>query len=164
MRRTKLVCTIGPASENEEILTKIIEAGMNASRHNFSHGDHEEHKGRMVKVREISKKLGKEVAILLDTKGPEIRTGKFEPSKVELTAGTEFTIYAGAEDVIGDTTKCSVTYAGLAKDVKAGDTILIDDGLVGLEVVSVEGNAVKCVVRNTGLVGTHKGVNVLEYQ
>ena len=160
MRRTKLVCTIGPASENEEILTKIIEAGMNASRHNFSHGDHEEHKGRMVKVREISKKLGKEVAILLDTKGPEIRTGKFEPSKVELTAGTEFTIYAGAEDVIGDTTKCSVTYAGLAKDVKAGDTILIDDGLVGLEVVSVEGNAVKCVVRNTGLVGTHKGVNV----
>ncbi|EGT5618629.1 pyruvate kinase [Clostridium perfringens] len=160
MRRTKLVCTIGPASENEEILTKIIEAGMNASRHNFSHGDHEEHKGRMVKVREISKKLGKEVAILLDTKGPEIRTGKFEPSKVELTAGTEFTIYAGAEDVIGDTTKCSVTYAGLAKDVKAGDTILIDDGLVGLEVVSVEGNAVKCVVKNTGLVGTHKGVNV----
>ena len=159
MRKTKMVCTIGPASENEEILSKIIEAGMNASRHNFSHGDHEEHKGRMLKVRELSKKLGKEVAILLDTKGPEIRTGKFEPSKVELTMGDKFTVYAGG-DVIGDTTKCSVTYEGLANDVKPGNIILIDDGLVGLEVESIEGNAIHCVVKNTGIVGTHKGVNV----
>lgn len=159
MRKTKMVCTIGPASENEEILSKIIEAGMNASRHNFSHGDHEEHKGRMLKVRELSKKLGKEVAILLDTKGPEIRTGKFEPSKVELTMGDKFTVYAGG-DVIGDTTKCSVTYEGLANDVKPGNIILIDDGLVGLEVESIEGNAIHCVVKNTGVVGTHKGVNV----
>ncbi|WP_297522369.1 pyruvate kinase [uncultured Clostridium sp.] len=159
MRKTKMVCTVGPASESNEILTKIIEAGMNASRHNFSHGDHEEHRGRMVKVRELSAKLGKEVAILLDTKGPEIRTGKFEPNKLELTMGDKFTVYAG-EEVIGDTTKCSVTYAGLANDVKAGNIILIDDGLVGLEVESVEGNKVHCVVKNTGIVGTHKGVNV----
>ena len=159
MRKTKMVCTIGPASEDEEILSKIIEAGMNASRHNFSHGDHEEHKGRILKVREIAKKLGREVAVILDTKGPEIRTGKFEPNKVELQIGTDFTIYAG-EEVVGDTTKCSVTYAGLANDVKAGDTILIDDGLVGLTVKSVEGNKIHCVVNNTGLVGTHKGVNV----
>lgn len=159
MRKTKIVCTIGPASDNEEVLSRIIEAGMNVSRHNFSHGDHEEHRARMEKVRALSTKQGKEVAILLDTKGPEIRTGKFEPSKVELVAGTEFTIYA-AGDVVGDTTQCSVTYAGLANDVKAGDTILIDDGLVGLEVVATEGNAVKCVVKNTGMVGTHKGVNV----
>ena len=159
MRKTKMVCTIGPASENEEVLSKIIEAGMNASRHNFSHGDHEEHAGRINKVKELAKKYNKEIAIILDTKGPEIRTGKFEPNKVELQLGTDFTIYAG-EEVIGDTTKCSVTYAGLANDVKAGDTILIDDGLVGLTVKSVEGNKVHCVVNNTGLVGTHKGVNV----
>ena len=159
MRKTKMICTIGPASEDEAILEKIVKAGMNASRHNFSHGDHEEHRGRIEKVRKIAKKLNKQIAIVLDTKGPEIRTGKFEPNKVELQMGTDFTIYAGG-DVVGDTTKCSVTYTGLANDVKAGDTILIDDGLVGLTVKSVEGNAVKCVVNNTGLVGTHKGVNV----
>lgn len=159
MRKTKMICTIGPASESDEILSKIIEAGMNASRHNFSHGDHEEHRGRIEKVKRLAKEHNKEIAIILDTKGPEIRTGKFEPNKVELQLGTDFTIYAG-EEVIGDTTKCSVTYADLAKDVKAGDTILIDDGLVGLTVKSVEGNKVHCVVNNTGLVGTHKGVNV----
>lgn len=163
MRKTKMVCTIGPASEDPAILKQIIEAGMNASRHNFSHGDHEEHKGRILNVRRLAKELGKEVAIVLDTKGPEIRTGKFEPNKVELQRGTEFTIYAGdkaMEEVVGDTTKCAVTYADLAKDVKPGNTILIDDGLVGLEVKSIEGNAVKCEVMNTGLVGTHKGVNL----
>lgn len=159
MRKTKIICTIGPASETEETLSKIIEAGMNASRHNFSHGDHEEHAGRINMVKALAKKYNKQIAVLLDTKGPEIRTGKFEPSKVELQVGTDFAIYAGG-DVIGDTTKCSVTYAGLANDVKAGDIILIDDGLVGLEVKGTEGNRVDCVVKNTGLVGTHKGVNV----
>ncbi|SHE69579.1 pyruvate kinase [Clostridium fallax] len=159
MRRTKMVCTIGPASEKPEILSKIIEAGLNASRHNFSHGDHEEHGGRIRLVKELAKKYNKEIAVMLDTKGPEIRTGKFEPSKVELTAGDKFTVYC-KEEVIGDTTKCSVTYDGLANDVKPGNIILIDDGLVGLEVESIEGNKVHCVVKNTGLVGTHKGVNV----
>lgn len=159
MRKTKMICTIGPASESEEILSKIIEAGMNASRHNFSHGDHEEHGGRIKNVKRLAKKYNKEIAIILDTKGPEIRTGKFEPNKVELVKGSDFTIYAG-EEVIGDTTKCSVTYAGLANDVKPGDTILIDDGLVGLSVKSIEGNKIHCTVSNTGLVGTHKGVNV----
>ncbi|MDS0526236.1 pyruvate kinase [Clostridium sp. SHJSY1] len=159
MRKTKMICTIGPASESDEILSKVIEAGMNASRHNFSHGDHAEHGGRIEKVKRLSKKYNKEIAIILDTKGPEIRTGKFEPSKLELQIGSDFTIYSG-EEVIGDTTKCSVTYAGLANDVKPGNTILIDDGLVGLTVKSVEGNKVHCVVNNTGLVGTHKGVNV----
>ncbi|MBL4931561.1 pyruvate kinase [Clostridium paridis] len=159
MRKTKIICTIGPASESDEILSKIIEAGMNASRHNFSHGDHEEHAGRINKVKELAKKYNKQIAVLLDTKGPEIRTGKFEPSKVELQSGSNFSIYAGG-DVVGDTTKCSVTYEGLANDVKPGNIILIDDGLVGLEVKSVEGNRIDCVVKNTGLVGTHKGVNV----
>ncbi|MFT8348460.1 pyruvate kinase [Clostridium saccharoperbutylacetonicum] len=160
MRKTKMICTIGPASEDMEILEKVVLAGMNASRHNFSHGDHEEHGGRIAKVKELSKKLNREIAIILDTKGPEIRTGKFEPKKLELTKGTEFTVYAGDMDVIGDTTKCAVTYAGLANDVKPGNTILIDDGLVGLTVKSIEGNAIKCEVQNTGFVGTHKGVNV----
>jgi pyruvate kinase len=160
MRKTKMICTIGPASEDIELLEKIILAGMNASRHNFSHGDHEEHGGRIKKVKELSKKLNREIAIILDTKGPEIRTGKFEPKKVELTKGSEFTVYAGDMEVVGDTTKCSVTYEGLANDVKPGNTILIDDGLVGLTVKSIEGNAIKCEVQNTGFVGTHKGVNV----
>lgn len=160
MRKTKMICTIGPASEDIETLEKIVLAGMNASRHNFSHGDHEEHKGRILNVRKLAKKHHKEIAIILDTKGPEIRTGNFEPNKVELEKGSEFTIYAGDMSVVGDKTKCAVTYEGLAKDVKPGNTILIDDGLVGLTVKSVEGNAVKCVVNNTGLVGTHKGVNV----
>ncbi len=159
MKKTKMICTIGPASEKEEILSKIIEAGMNASRHNFSHGDHEEHGGRIRKVKELAKKFNKEIAIVLDTKGPEIRTGNFEPSKLELQKGSEFTIYVG-EEVIGDATKCSVSYDGLANDVKPGNTILIDDGLVGLEVRRVEGNKVICEVMNTGLVGSHKGVNV----
>ncbi|OCA97499.1 pyruvate kinase [Clostridium beijerinckii] len=160
MRKTKMICTIGPASEDMEILEKVVLSGMNASRHNFSHGDHEEHGGRIKKVKELSKKLNREIAIILDTKGPEIRTGKFEPKKVELAKGSEFTVYAGDMDVVGDTTKCSVTYEGLANDVKPGNTILIDDGLVGLTVKSVEGNAIKCEVQNTGFVGTHKGVNV----
>ena len=155
-----MICTIGPASEDMATLEKVMLAGMNASRHNFSHGDHAEHGERIAKVKELSKKLNKEIAIILDTKGPEIRTGKFEPSKVELQKGSEFTVYAGDMSVVGDTTKCAVTYEGLANDVKPGNTILIDDGLVGLTVKSIEGNAIKCEVQNTGLVGTHKGVNV----
>lgn len=159
MRKTKIICTIGPASENPEILSQIIEAGMNVSRHNFSHGDHEEHAARINLVKELAKKHNKEIAVMLDTKGPEIRTGKFEPKKVELQAGAKFTVHAGG-DVIGNTEECSVTYAGLANDVKPGDTILIDDGLVGLTVESIEGNKVHCIVQNTGFVATHKGVNV----
>lgn len=159
MRKTKMICTIGPASESPEVLSKIIEAGMNASRHNFSHGDHAEHSVRINLVKELAKKHNKEIAIMLDTKGPEIRTGKFEPKKVELKTGDNFVIYAG-EEVIGDTTKCTVTYEGLANDVKAGDTILIDDGLVGLKVESIDGKKINCKVMNSGFVGTHKGVNV----
>ena len=159
MRKTKMICTIGPASEDVEVLRKVMEAGMNASRHNFSHGDHAEHGARIANVKKLAKELNKEIAIVLDTKGPEIRTGNFEPSKVELQRDSKFTIYV-KEDVIGDATKCSVSYDGLANDVKSGDTILIDDGLVGLTVESVEGNKINCVVNNTGLVGSHKGVNV----
>lgn len=159
MRKTKIICTIGPASEKEEVLSKIIEAGMSVSRHNFSHGDHEEHRKRMELVKSLAKKHNKPIAVMLDTKGPEIRTGNFSAGKVELKEGSNFTIYAGG-DVAGDETKCSVTYEGLAKDVKPGDMILIDDGLVGLEVQSVEENKVTTLVKNSGMVSNHKGVNV----
>ncbi|WP_234123035.1 pyruvate kinase [Clostridium hydrogenum] len=159
MQRTKMIFTLGPASESEEILTKFIEAGMNASRHNFSHGDHEEHRGRINLVKKLREKYHKDIAIVLDTKGPEIRTGNFEPSKLELAKGSTFTVQCG-EEVVGDTTKCSISYKELYKDVKPGNTILIDDGLVGLTVKAIEGTNIVCEVANTGLVGSHKGVNV----
>ncbi len=159
MRKTKIICTIGPASEKREILSQILEAGMNVSRHNFSHGDHAEHAGRINLVKELAKEYNREIAVMLDTKGPEIRTGKFEPKKIELQKGDKFTVHAGG-DIVGSAEGCSVTYAGLANDVKPGDTILIDDGLVGLTVDTIEGNQIHCTVQNTGFVATHKGVNV----
>ncbi|KGK87332.1 pyruvate kinase [Clostridium sp. HMP27] len=159
MQKTKMVFTIGPASDNEKVLSELIKIGMNASRHNFSHGTHEEHKIRMEMVRSISKKYNKEVAIILDTKGPEIRTGNFEGGKLELKEGNKFTIYCG-EEVLGDETKCSISYDKLWEDVKPGNMILIDDGLVGLEVESTEENKIHCIVKNSGMVGNHKGVNV----
>lgn len=159
MRKTKIICTIGPSSEDRETLTKIFQAGMNVSRHNFSHGDHEEHGGRIRLVKELSKEFNKPVAIILDTKGPEIRTGNFTAGKVELKEGSNFTIVCG-EEVSGDETKCSLSYDKLYNDVKPGDMILIDDGLVGLEVHKIEGKNIQCVVKNSGIVGNHKGVNV----
>jgi pyruvate kinase len=159
MRKTKIICTIGPASEERETLTKIFEAGMNASRHNFSHGDHEEHGGRIKLVKELSKELNRPVSIILDTKGPEIRTGKFAAGKLELKEGSSFIIVCG-EEISGDETQCSISYKNLFQDVVPGNMILIDDGLVGLEVEKVEGTNIHCMVKNTGMVGSHKGVNV----
>lgn len=159
MRKTKIICTIGPASEKRETLKKIIEAGMNASRHNFSHGDHEEHLGRIKLVQELRKEYNKPIAIILDTKGPEIRTGNFAAGKVELKAGAPFTVISG-EDILGDETKCTMSYANLHKDVKPGQSILICDGTVGLLINSIEGNRINCTVKNTGVVGSKKNVNV----
>ena len=161
MQKTKMVFTVGPASESEEVLSKLIEAGMSCSRHNFSHGDHAEHKARLDLVKKLREKYNKPIAIMLDTKGPEIRTHKFVNKKEELQKGETFTVYCGQE-VEGDITKCSVTYTELYKDVKPGNTILIDDGLVGLTVKEVVESEKKiiCEVQNTGMVATHKGVNV----
>jgi pyruvate kinase len=159
MQKTKMVFTIGPASEGVETLRKLIEIGMSASRHNFSHGDHEEHGGRIRNIQKIREEMNKEIAIILDTKGPEIRTGVFSPNKVQVTVGSKFTIHCN-EDIVGDETKCTITYGGLVNDVKPGNIILIDDGLVGLEVESVEGNLINCIVKNSGTIGTKKGVNV----
>ncbi|MBX4263593.1 pyruvate kinase [Clostridium estertheticum] len=159
MKKTKMICTVGPASGSMETIKDLINAGMDASRHNFSHGDHQEHKERIDKVKLVRAEMNRHIAIILDTKGPEIRTGNFSAGKVELQEGSKFTVVCG-EEVIGDETICSVTYEELYKDVVAGDTILIDDGLVGLTVESIEGKKVHCVVANTGMVGNHKGVNV----
>lgn len=159
MRKTKIICTLGPSSSTEEMVCKLIEAGMNASRHNFSHGDHVEHAERIAVVRKLREKYDKPVAIILDTKGPEIRTGNFVNGTVELIEGTPFTVYCG-ENIIGDETKCSMTYAKLYEDVEIGSVILIADGLVGLLVKSVEENKIHCIVKNNGTLGDHKNVNV----
>jgi len=159
MKKTKIICTVGPASDSRETIKNLMNSGMDASRHNFSHGDHAEHKVRMDSVKLLREELNKHIAIILDTKGPEIRTGNFATGKVELNEGAEFTVVCG-EEVIGDETICSVTYENLYEDVKPKDIILIDDGLVGLEVVEVVGKKIKCVVANSGMIGNHKGVNV----
>lgn len=158
IKRTKIVCTLGPASQSEEVLKELMINGLNVCRFNFSHGSHEEHKTRIDMVKKIRKELNKPTAILLDTKGPEIRTGNFADPEVLLEEGSEFTITM--DDVVGTKEICTVSYKGLADDVKEGDTILIDDGLVGLRVKSVENGNIKCIVENSGIVKNHKGVNV----
>ena len=157
-KKTKIVCTLGPASHSEETLTKLMENGLNVCRFNFSHGSHEEHKERMDIVKKVREKLNKPVAILLDTKGPEIRTGNFADPEVFLEEGSKFTITMA--DVMGTKEICTVSYKGLADDVVKGDLILIDDGLVGLRVEEVAGEEIHCIVENSGIVKNHKGVNV----
>ena len=158
IKKTKIVCTLGPASENEETLRELIKNGLNVCRLNFSHGSHEEHKGRMDLVKKLREELNMPTAILLDTKGPEIRTGKFDVPEVFLEEGQTFTITM--KDVMGNKERCTVSYKGLANDVKPGDTILIDDGLVGLTVKEVNNDNIVCEVQNSGIVKNHKGVNV----
>jgi pyruvate kinase len=158
MRKTKIVCTIGPASESVEKLVELINAGMNVARLNFSHGSHEEHAARITSIREASKKTGRTVAILLDTKGPEIRTLDFEGGQAELITGNEVIITT--EPVVGTAEKFAVSYEGLIDDVHVGSKILIDDGLIGLEVIGIEGNDIRTKVLNSGLVKNKKGVNV----
>ncbi|MBD1380096.1 pyruvate kinase [Metabacillus arenae] len=160
MRKTKIVCTIGPASESVEKLTQLMEAGMNVARLNFSHGDFEEHGARIKNIREASKKLGKNVAILLDTKGPEIRTNTMENGALELVAGSE--IIVAMDEVVGTSEKFSVTYSGLIDDVHKGSTILLDDGLIGLEVIEIDKSKseIKTKILNSGTLKNKKGVNV----
>ncbi|TFD92496.1 pyruvate kinase [Jeotgalibacillus sp. R-1-5s-1] len=160
MRKTKIVCTIGPASESVEKLTQLMEAGMNVARLNFSHGDFEEHGARIKNIREAAEKLGKNVGILLDTKGPEIRTNTMENGAIELVAGNE--IIVSMQEVVGTTDKFSITYSDLVNDVTTGSKILLDDGLIGLEVLSVDAAAgeIKTKILNTGVLKNKKGVNV----
>ena len=132
MRKTKIICTIGPASESEEMLRKLIEAGMNVARFNFSHGTHEEHEAKFRRLVRLRREMGLPIATLLDTKGPEIRLRDFDGGKVVLEKGQTFTLTT--DEVMGDAEKASVTYKDLPADVAVGGTILIDDGLIGLRV------------------------------
>lgn len=157
-KKTKIVCTIGPASESEEMLKQLMISGMNVCRLNFSHGSHEEHKARMDRIKKVRAEVKPSVALLLDTKGPEIRTGKFSLPEVELIEGQQFIITM--DDILGDEKRCSVSYKGLVNDVVPGDSILIDDGLIGLCVEEVSGNDIICTVENAGIVKNNKGVNV----
>jgi pyruvate kinase len=160
LRKTKIVCTIGPASESVEKLTQLINSGMNVARLNFSHGDFEEHGMRIKNIREAAERTGKTVAILLDTKGPEIRTHNMQNGAIELKAG-ENTIIS-MKEVEGTPEKFSITYPGLIEDVHVGSKILLDDGLIGLEVTSVDkfANEIHTKILNSGTLKNKKGVNV----
>ncbi len=160
MKKTKIVCTIGPKTESVEKLTQLVDAGMNVMRLNFSHGDFTEHGNRIANFRQVMAEKGKQLAILLDTKGPEIRTIKLENGEdVDLVAGQEFT-FTTDSSVVGNKDIVAVTYAGFAKDLHAGNTILVDDGLIEMEVTSVTDTEVKCKVLNNGALGENKGVNL----
>ena len=150
---------MGPNTDDEEMMRKLVKAGMDVARFNFSHGDHEEQKIRMDLLKKIRKELKLPIAILLDTKGPEIRTGILEGGqKVYLEEGSRFTLTT--EQIEGNNTRCSQTYKNLPKDVKVGDTILIDDGLIQLTVENVTDTDVVCRVVNGGELGQKKGINV----
>ena len=158
MRKTKIVCTIGPASESLDNLKKLIEAGMNVARLNFSHGDFEEHGNRIRNIRQACLETGKSVAILLDTKGPEIRTGKLKEEPIELVQDQK--IILTTEEILGDVERISVTYNNLPRDVEVGSTILLDDGLIGLTVEDIRGDDIHCRIVNGGPLKSKKGVNV----
>lgn len=158
MRKTKIVATLGPATNEVDIIKKLIEAGLNAARFNFSHGSYEEHGQRMDNFIQAREEMHAYVPMMLDTKGPEIRTGDFAEGAVNVTAGQKFTITT--DDVIGDETRVSVTYKGITNDVNIGSTILIDDGLIELKVEEINGSNIICTVMNGGEIGSKKGVNV----
>lgn len=159
MKKTKIVCTMGPNANDENLMRNLVKNGMNIARFNFSHGDYEEHKFRMDMLKKIREEEKLPVAILLDTKGPEIRTGVLKDGKkVILQEGAEFTLTS--EDIVGDEHKVSITYSGLTEDVMPGRKILIDDGLIELEVVRITENDIICKVINGGELGEKKGINV----
>ncbi len=158
MRKTKIICTLGPASENEQVIRELMLAGMNVARLNFSHGTHEEQRGKLEIVKKVREELGLPVALLLDTKGPEIRTGMLENGKVELKKGQSFVLTT--EDIVGNEGIVSITYKNLVKDVQQGDSILIDDGLIGLRVEKTTDKEILCRVENGGTVSNKKGINV----
>ncbi|WP_309121476.1 pyruvate kinase [Paenibacillus sp.] len=158
MRKTKIVCTIGPASESPENLKKLVLAGMNVARLNFSHGDFEEHGGRITNIKKVREELGKTVSILLDTKGPEIRLGKLKEEPIELVQGETITLTT--EEILGDRNRVPVSYNQLPQDVHVGSTILIDDGLIGLRVEEIKGTDIVCRIVNNGPIKSRKGVNV----
>ena len=158
MRKTKIVCTLGPNENDYELMKKLAEK-MDVARFNFSHGSHQEHLGRLALLKQARKDTGREIAALLDTKGPEIRTGELEDhKKVMLETGKE--IVLTIDECVGNASRVYINYDGLNEDVREGSTILIDDGLIGLKVERVEGADIHCLITNGGELGEKKGVNV----
>ncbi|MBQ7776109.1 MAG: pyruvate kinase [Lachnospiraceae bacterium] len=158
MRKTKIICTIGPSSESEERLKELMLAGMNVARFNFSHGTHEEQKAKYERFVKVREELGMHVAALIDTKGPEIRLRDFENGKVELVAGQTFILTT--EEILGNSERAAISYKNLKNDISVGTTILIDDGLIEMKVEEIKGEEIVCHVINGGFVSNHKGVNV----
>jgi pyruvate kinase len=158
MRKTKIICTLGPSTDKGDVMRELALAGMDCARFNFSHADHEEHYGRLVRLRQIREELDIPIAALLDTKGPEIRIGKFADKKVSLVKGQTFTLTTrqveGTQDIV------YINYEHLVKDISVGATILIDDGLVGMTVESLTETDIICTVQNDGAISDNKGVNV----
>ena len=158
MRKTKIICTLGPSTDKEGVLRDLIANGMNVARFNFSHGSHEEHLGRLEKLKALREELGKPVAALLDTKGPEIRLKDFKNGVENLVAGQTFTLTT--RDVEGTNEICSITYKDLPMDVEPGGTIMLDDGLIKLQIQTVNDTDIVCTVLNSGKIKNKKGVNV----
>ncbi len=158
MKKTKIICTIGPACENSKYLREMMLAGMNVARFNFSHGNHEEQRRKFALVDQVRKELSLPIATLMDTKGPEIRLLDFEGGKAQLVAGQVFVLTT--EEMQGTAAKASISYKNLMKDIHVGTTILIDDGLIEMIVEDIKGEEISCRVINGGVVSNHKGVNV----
>ena len=158
MRKTKIICTLGPSTDKDGVLRELVASGMNVARFNFSHGSYEEHKGRLDNLKAIRAELGKPVAALLDTKGPEIRLKEFKNGVEMLEAGQTFTLTT--REVEGTKEICSITYKDLPQDVQAGGTIMLDDGLIKLRIEKVTDTDITCTVLNSGKIKTKKGVNV----
>ena len=158
MRKTKIICTIGPASESNQKKREIMLPGMNKARNNFSHGSHKEQLVKYNRVLKVRKELGLPVATLLDTKGPEIRLRDFEGGKVELVSGQQFVLTT--EEIMGTAERATISYKNLKNDINVGTTILIDDGLIEMTVEEIKGEDIVCKVINGGFVSNHKGVNV----
>ena len=158
MRKTKIICTLGPSTDREGVMREMILAGMNIARFNFSHGSYEEHKGRLDKLKQLRAELNMPVAALLDTKGPEIRLRQFKDGKTRLEAGQTFTLTT--REVEGTNEICSVSYKDLPGDVSVGSTILLADGLISLTVTALTETDIQCVVNNSGPISNNKGVNV----
>ena len=159
MRKTKIVCTIGPSSQDEGVFTELVLSGLNVARLNFSHGTHEEHKLKIDTIKKVREALNASIGIMLDTKGPEIRLRDFENGQAELIKGDEFILTT--RDILGNEKIASIAYDGFAKDIKKGDIILMDDGLISLEAVEVMNDTdIRCIVSNGGTIKNKKGINV----
>ncbi|MGB4438765.1 MAG: pyruvate kinase, partial [Sedimentibacter sp.] len=159
MRKTKIVCTIGPSSQDENTFKELVLNGLNVARLNFSHGNQEEHKAKIDVIKKVREDLGTSIAIMLDTKGPEIRTRDFKNGQAELVKGQDFILTT--RNILGDEKISSVTYNEFARDVKPGDIVLIDDGLICLEVIeTINDTDLKCIVNNGGVIKNKKGINV----